>query len=346
MKHFYFIAVMLVSSVFISCGDTDIIIPQKDVYSNDTIPSFIVDAVNNAKLICDSIGEIKEVNIGKDSFLFKDEKGNTINVDVFGNTEVCSYNNDTIRIDFTVKESTSVSRDTIGSTIWKCCDIYSKYQKNNCVSTSYNDKIALYKLLIDQGIKYEETTYNKERYDTIYERLGSYCFNFGNTMCILNSCDTTKVIEKVFCDNCKKIKVPSQMIETKKYKMFIIDNHDGVLTVSDITPEVELYNDGYGGTKTYYREAIYTIPLDSDGTFSIVEEAGKETIKEKVISTDVHKKHEAYNYRRLQDGRICIYNHDKKYYDDGHLGFKFPYVLNDTTKWLDVKFTKEEDMKH
>ena len=334
---------MLVSSVFISCGDTEIIIPQKDGYTNDTIPSFVVDAVNNAKLICDSIGEIKEVNKGKDSFLFKDEKGNIIKVDVFGNTEVYSYNNDTIRIDFTVKESTSVSRDTIGSTIWKCCDIYSKYQKNNGVSTLYNDKIALYKFLIDQGVKYEETTYNKERYDTIYERFSSCCLNFGNTTCILNSCDTTKVIEKVFCDNCKKIKVPSQMIETKKFRTFFIINHDGVLTVSDITSEAQPYNDGYGGTKTYYREAIYTIPLDSDGTFSITEEAGKEVVREEVISTEVRKKHEAYNYRRLQDGRICIYNHDKKYYDDGHLGFKFPYVLNDTTKWLNVKFTKEEE---
>ena len=341
MKHFYFIAVMLVSSVFMSCGDTEIIIPQKDVYSNDTIPSFIVDAVNNAKLICDSIGEIKEVNIGKDSFLFKDEKGNTINVDVFGNTEVYSYNNDTIRIDFTVKESTSVSRDTICNTIWECCDIYSKYQKNNDVSTSYDDKIALYKLLIDQGIKYEETIYIKERHDTIYERFSSYCFNFGNTTCILSSCDTTKVIEKVFCDNCKKIKVQSQMIDTKKYKRFIIDNDEGVLKIKDITPEVQPYNDGYGGTNTHYREAIYTIPLDSDGTFSITEEPGKEVVREEVISTEVRKKHEAYNYRCLQDGRICIYNHDKKYYDDGHLGFKFPYVLNDTTKWLDVKFTKE-----
>ena len=346
MKQISLIATMLISSMFASCGDTEIITPQKVEYSNDTIPSFIVDAVSNAKLICDSIGEIKEVHKGTDSFSFKDEHGNIINVDVFGNAEVCSYNNDTIRIDFTVKESTSVSRDTIGSTIWKCCDIYSKYQKNNGVSTSYYDKIALYKLLIDQGIKYEETKYFKERYDTIYERLGSYCFNFGNTMCILNSCDTTKVIEKVFCDNCKKIKVPDQMIETKKYKKFLITNHNGVLKVNDITSEAELYNDGYGGTNTHYTKVKYTIPLDSDGTFSITEEAGMEAVREEVISTDVRKKHEAYNYRRLQDGRICIYNHDKKYYDDGQLGFKFPYILNDTTEWMDVKFTKDEDIKY
>ena len=108
MKHFYFIVVMLVSSVFMSCGDTDIIIPQKDVYSNDTIPSFVVDAVNNAKLICDSIGEIKEVNKGKDSFLFKDEKGNTIKVDVFGNAEVCT-NQSTPSLIFCFRNSPSCS---------------------------------------------------------------------------------------------------------------------------------------------------------------------------------------------------------------------------------------------
>ena len=343
MKHFYFIVVMLVSSVFMSCGDTDIIIPQKDVYSNDTIPSFVVDAVNNAKLICDSIGEIKEVNKGKDSFLFKDEKGNTIKVDVFGNAEVCTYSKDTINIDYTVKESMDTS-NSVCNTIWTGEDIYHITREKN--TTLQPDKWALSFLNLIKSIdadvkygtnvKYEETIYEKERNDTIYDTSVYYELNLKNTACVLYECDMIKAKKRVYADKYRKIKVDQQGI---LYGGTVI-----VITIEDNTLNVEIQNtiELYGNHNSKkISTTTRSYPLDSDSTFSILEEAGKEVAREEAICTEVRKKHEAYNYRRLQDGRICIYNHDKKYYDDGHLGFKFPYVLNDTTKWLDVKFTKE-----
>ena len=331
MKHFYFITVMLVSFVFISCGDTEIIIPQKDVYTNDTIPSFVVDAVNNAKLICDSIGEIKEVNIGKDSFLFKDEKGNTINVDVFGNTQVRTNSNDTILIDFTVKENLNTSNDSVCHSIWTGIDSCSMVLDGESIYKPNSDESAL--------SFYE---YIKERYDTICEAKCQFELKFRNNTCILNNNDIITENKKVYADRYKKIKIDNQVLFPKNSSGSIRD--DGKLFFLIINKDIAYLICHYYSVfedEEDKEEIIMKQQLDSDSTFSILEEAGKEVAREEVISTEVRKKHEAYNYRCLQDGRICIYNHDKKYYDDGHLGFKFPYVLNDTTKWLDVKFTKE-----
>ena len=342
MKHFYFIVVMLVSSVFISCGDTEIIIPQKDVYTNDTIPSFVVDAVNNAKLICDSIGEIKEVNKGKDSFLFKDEKGNTIKVDVFGNTQVRTYSNDTIFIDFTVKENLNTSNDSVCHSIWTGIDSCSMVLDGDSIYKPNSDDSALsfYEYIKENNVEFEETDCIKERYDTICKTICQFELKFRNNTCVLNNSDTITTNKRVYADRYKKIKIDNQF--------FLPQNCDGsgslfFINIENDTAYVSYYRLAVEAIEEYVDVEIIIMKqqLDSDSTFSILEEAGKEVVREEVISTDIRKKHEAYNYRRLQDGRICIYNHDKKYYDDGHLGFKFTYVLNDTTKWLDVKFTKE-----
>jgi hypothetical protein len=333
--------------MFASCGDTEIIIPQKDVYSNDTIPSFIVDAVNNAKLICDSIGEIKEVHRGTDSFSFKDEHGNIINVDVFGNAEVCTCSNDTINIDYTVKESMATPNDSLYNTIWigaNSCSMSSDYDE---IHTHQLDESAFsfYKYIKENNVEFEETECIKERYDTICKTICQFELKFRNNTCVLNNSDTITTNKRVYADRYKKIKIDNQF--------FLPQNCDGsgslfFINIENDTAYVSYYRLAVEAIEEYDDVEIIIMKqqLDSDSTFSILEEAGKEVVREEVISTEVRKKHEAYNYRCLQDGRICIYNHDKKYYDDGHLGFKFPYVLNDTTKWLDVKFTKEEDMKH
>ena len=170
---------------------------------------------------------------------------------------------------------------------------------------------------------------------------------FTNNTCILNNNDIITENKRVYADRYKKIKIDNQVFFPKNSSGSIRD--DGKLFFLIINKDIAYvmcYHISVFEDEDDEEELIMKQQLDSDSTFSILEEPGKEVVREEVISTEVRKKHEAYNYRRLQDGRICIYNHDKKYYDDGHLGFKFPYVLNDTTKWLDVKFTKEEDMKH
>ena len=349
MKHFYFIAVMLVSSVFMSCGDTEIIIPQKDVYSNDTIPSFIVDAVNNAKLICDSIGEIKEVNKGKDIFIFKDDNGNTINVDVFGNAEVCTYSNDTILIDFTVKENLNTSNDSVCHSIWTGIDSCSMVLDGESIYKPNSDDSALsfYEYIKENNVEFEETDCIKERYDTICEAKCQFELKFRNNTCVLNNSDTVMTNKRAYADRYKKIKVEIQGFWPKNSSGSIMEESKVFfIQIKKDIAYVMCYHFSVFEDEDDEEEIIMKQQLDSDSTFSILEEAGKEVVREEVISKEVRKKHEAYNYRCLQDGRICIYNHDKKYYDDGHLSFKFPYILNDTTEWLDVKFTKEEDINH
>ena len=335
--------------MFASCGDTDIIIPQKDGYTNDTIPSFVVDAVNNAKLICDSIGEIKEVNIGKDSFLFKDEKGNTINVDVFGNTQVRTNSNDTILIDFTVKENLNTSNDSVCHSIWTGIDSCSMVLDGESIYKPNSDDSALsfYEYIKENNVEFGETDCIKERYDTICESKCQFELKFRNNTCILNNNDIITENKRVYAYRYKKIKIDNQVFFPKNSSGSIRD--DGKLFFLIINKDIAYvmcYHISVFEDEDDEEELIMKQQLDSDSTFSILEEAGKEVVREEAICTEVHKKHEAYNYRRLQDGRICIYNHDKKYYDDGHLGFKFPYALNDTTEWMDVKFTKEEDINH
>lgn len=310
MRNLFLWAIILIATLFSSCSEDDIMPTPNGEYTNDTIPSFVVDAINNAKLICDGIGEIKDIiDIKKYFSCFHaiDDKGNSIDIYFDGDVIVHTPTDD-IHIDFTVKEDKKALRDTINNTNWEGKSFLAKHFK-----IYSSDKYHLYAernefyLGIKEYATYKETNFDIEKTDTISEPVCYRKLSFKNSTCIVNSWDTIYTHERQLSEKYIKIKVEEQEYEIYNYKFQIeIKNDTAFLQVSYNDEYAEIYGD---------EKYLYSYqPLEKDGTFSLYVQT--DVINRKVLSYKAYHNCGVYNYKHIYNGMTCLYKYKDETFSD------------------------------
>ena len=316
MKRLFTWAVALFSLILSSCGDDEIVPAISNEYRNDSLPSFVVEALNNARLICgDSIGVINDAfTKNYNTWQFKDDHENNINVDEVGNVVIKSPNNSPKQyINWDVRESKVVPDDTIHNTVW----IGKTIMVHQIPTTpSFIYKELFYNMLKQTGAEYEDSTYeNIETYR--YEDITGYNeLRFNNSTCLLTSLDTLWNYDYTYNRKYRKVKV-------NKKQTLTIDDQIYMVTFSSQDNTVYLceleFKNGKNAKDGYRIVNVYSTELDSDNTFTIVEES--DLIKKELINIDTQESSTAYNYR-LTDSNLFIYKGDDKHridYEDGSL---------------------------
>ena len=308
MRNLFLWTIILIATLLSSCSEDDIIPTPNGEYTNDTIPSFVVDAINNAKQICDGIGEIKDIiDIKKYISCFHaiDDKGNSIDV-YFNGDAVVHTPTDDIHIDFTIKEEKKALRDTINNTNWEGKSILKKsymYFDEHPLNVENNDFI----MIIKDYATYKITNFDMEKTDTISEPVCYRKLLFKNSTCIVNSWDTIYTHVRLLSEKYIKIKVEEQEYEINGYKIQIeIKNDTAFLQIPLDDENAKIY----GRDKYLYSYQ----PLEKDGTFNLYVQT--DVIDRKVLSYKAYHNCGVYNYKQIYNGMTCLYKYEDKTFSD------------------------------
>lgn len=307
MRNLFLWTIILIATLLSSCSEDDIIPTPNGEYTNDTIPSFVIDAISNAKQICDSIGEIKDIKKDTSCFHAIDDKGNSVDVYLDGDAVVHTPTDD-IHIDSTVKESKNDLRDTINNTIWEGKSLLAKHFK-----IYSSDKYHLYAernefyLGIKEYATYKETNFDIEKTDTISEP-ASFCkLSFKNSTCIVNSWDTIYTHERQLLEKYIKIKVEEQEFE--------IDGDIIQIEIKNDTAFLQMPLDDESAKMFGRDKYIFSYqPLEKDGTFSLYVQT--DVINRNILSRKIYHNCNAYNYEIRNNGQICIFKRNNRIISD------------------------------
>ena len=292
MRDLFLWAIILIATLLSSCSEDDIIPTPNGEYTNDTIPSFVIDAINNAKQICDGIGEIKDIiDIKKYFSCFHaiDDKGNSIDIYFDGDVIVHTPTED-IHIDSTVKEDKKAHFKIYSS------DKYHLYAERN-----------EFYLGIKEYATYKETNFDIEKTDTISEP-ASFCkLSFKNSTCIVNSWDTIYTHERQLLEKYIKIKVEEQE--------FKIDGDIIQIEIKNDTAFLQMPLDDESAKMFGRDKYIFSYqPLEKDGTFSLYVQT--DVINRNILSRKIYHNCNAYNYEIRNKGQICIFKRNNRIISD------------------------------
>jgi len=311
-----------------SCGDDELaptpnednptkesVTPEPDIFiipdsaiTVSSVPSYVTEALNNAKLLFDNLGETNEIKSDNIHYYVTDDKGNIFVVDTLGNLDIRTFTKD-IHIDSSVRENTIAKNDTICNTTWKGWG-------NDYVGTPrvvdiiWPERDSTYCFF---DAEFEETIYLGE--ESSYTKTEPICnreLKFYNSTCILTTWDTVRECRITHAPKFRKIKVKEQEYTTKSGISYKIEIKNDTLYVYD------------SFTKDPPTNLISKQALDSDSTFSVWDETF-ETISKEVIETRTHHKSVVYNYKTNDKGEIYLYDnkfrYEPYYFKNGEMGF-------------------------
>jgi len=321
MKAKQLLEFILASLILCSCGDNELEPARDNEYQNDTLPSFVIEALNNAKRLYDNIGELRQITLTYSTFSAQDEYGNTINIDLYGNVDITPNAGNGISIDWSIKESKGAQNDTICNTVWRGTNNYS--YRHETMNLPGNYGYDFYNLIVDANAKIDVVS----SYDTKQERYREYPtgyreLKFKNTACILTCMDTINYCKDHIKTLHEKIKIEEQSW-TYNGEHFRIEIMNDTIFFHHLTPKEE------GNESAGYWDAIIDIKaLDSDGTFDNV--VSSEIESTEFIRNEAHYNCVAFNYRRLPNGDIELYNSSEDYQSyvwlNGKLCFTLPII--------------------
>ena len=291
MRKVIFIFITISTLILSSCKED-----KDSVY--DSLPSNVVEALNNARLICDSIGYLTETLNNSNYFTVKDNYGNIINIELLGNVDICTYNNVNIHIDNTIKESNITPNDTICHTLWKGFGNPSglSLHTNKCEDPFLSNN--------SYGAEFEKTTYTVEHKDTTENLANYYELKFKNTTCILSSWDTLYVQERIVKEKYARIKVKEQEYMVKSTNDI---RHYSIEIKNDTAYLYEYeYHNSIDTSNSYYKKLRRSQALDCDGTYNYLEDFEVESSNE--LTSIANHNCKVFNFKRIENGKICIYN--------------------------------------
>ncbi len=309
MKKLILWAFPLTLLMLYSCGDDELasvpkiedkqdsisesIIPDSAIVLN-TIPSYVEEALSNAKLLFDNLGETNEIKSDKIFFYTTDNNGNTLIIDTLGNADLHLNSNETIHIDSSVREKNSTTDSIYSNTVWKGwgnCYMSQYVPFSKTVPYTYYD---FYDAEFEDSVYYDKTdtyTYTSKEPECTRE------IRFKNTTCILALYDTTKIYKNTVYKKYRKVKVKDQEYTTALKQKYKIERIDSVLYVYRLYPKDEQYT------------LIYTKKVDTDGSFT--EDEGYETVNKEQTGFKAYRRYETYNFKILNThGQVRLYDNN------------------------------------
>lgn len=344
MKKLILWALTLTLLMFSSCGDDELAtipnikdnpvsesveseqdifaIPESAIVVN-YVPSYVTEALNNAKVLFDDLGEINETKTDNIHYYVKDDKSNIFVIDTLGNIDIRTSAKG-IHIDSSVRENSNISDNTICNTIWKGWgNNYIRYKDVELPTLVSDTTFSFY------GAEYEDSVFYRDiSHDITYEPTSGREIKFKNTTCILTAWDTVRVYNKETAIKCRRVKVKEQECSDHFFSYKI--------EIKEDTLYVYLLSDNGNAS------LVDTEELDSEGYFTRGE--AFQVIRKDLIETKTYNKCVAYNYKRNNDGKILLYDNNYKYepyyWVKGKFGFSYWIGEKGKDQCIDVHFTK------
>lgn len=275
MKINYFIGLALCCVLLIACQNNE---PNKadESKTNNEITEQLSDLVHG-------IGEIVSTkNLNDGSIVMTDDKGNIITKDKDGNITIVIKTGETITIDNSIYEDTSISKDKWYHSTWK-----GRIESYGNSHTDYTYSFIFY--LKDCGFDYQ-TSHDIEIDSTkIYLDSVKYInLHFNNSTCFWQYLDTLKEITQTGKYTFKKYHISEQQVNN--YTLKIQGDYAFIFR---------------------YNSMIAHCPIDKDSTISIVDKYEMNDKTENLIKTSVNTTF--FNYRRVNDTQIAIINNSSSY---------------------------------
>lgn len=284
MKAKYLILTALSCIVLVACQGND---PVK----GDKQSSEIVDRLDG---LVDSIGSIVDSKTLKDStIVLTDDLGNTISKDKDGNITIVTKDGGIIIIDNSINEETTATKDKWYGTKWKYTKSSSSRRPNN-MFYEFLGRLSTY------GFQVEERDYMSK--DTVVTDIVD--------------CDTRNVFLRTTACSIQKYETQTEYTyhRTYNYVQYIVPQED---LSGRYRYSVEVSNND----PTYYYHTIYR--ADSGNSSLVAVYVSKDSVlirpkdyinidtQEKLLSrndTTVY-----YNYRRLDDTQLAVFNNSESY---------------------------------
>ncbi len=289
-------------------------IPESAIVVN-YVPSYVTEALNNAKILFEELGDINETKTDNIHYYVTDNKGNIYVIDTNGNLDIQTHTKD-IHIDSSVRESTTTPIDAIHNTIWKglgkeSVNFFNPTGGGEPIDKSfYTEHDSTYWFYY---AKFEETSFYGNISSNDFPDIASKReLKFNNSTCILTTWDTIKIYRKTVAPKYRKIKVKEQKY-TRNGDSYKIEIKDNTLYVY-CTYSNELQT-----------KLIDTEQLDSDSTFIPHWDLTFETINIDVVKTITYHKCIVYNYKTNEKGEIRLYDnktiHEPYHFKNGEMFF-------------------------
>lgn len=288
MKAKYLILTALSCIVLVACQSND---PDNKNGKGDKQSSEIVDRLDG---LVDSIGSIVDSKTLKDStIVLTDDLGNTISKDKDGNITIVTKDGGIIIIDNSINEETTATKDKWYGTKWKYTKSSSSRRPNN-MFYEFLGRLSTY------GFQVEERDYMSK--DTVVTDIVD--------------CDTRNVFLRTTACSIHKNETQTEYTyhRTYNYVQYIVPQED---LSGRYRYSVEVSNND----PTYYYHTIYR--ADSGNSSIVAFYVSKDSVligpkdyinidtQEKLLSrndTTVY-----YNYRRLDDTQLAVFNNSESY---------------------------------
>ena len=284
-------AIALLSVFITSCGDDENIVPEvegKEFKSLEHMPSYVVDAYNNAKLfynVSDTIPSWSIVN--SCDYSIPDKNRNITEVDRYGNVLITTSSKDSIYIDWTVREGMVANKDNVNNTVW-----VGRSEASVNENTENAEAQEFYKIL-SHGAQYESSTTENEETINTHELSGFNKLYFKNITCLLTRWDTVKTYECKYLKTYRNVNVKEQTFtaDNKTYKV-TLDEPKNTVTLSEVK-----YINRNDATQGYYTNVLYNVVTNADGSFTFTEDSVLQN--KKYVSKKTWHYSYAYNYRQV-----------------------------------------------
>lgn len=284
MKINYLIRVALCCFLMVACQNND---PNKaDGKANTEITNQLSD-------IMDSIGKIISTkNFDDGSIVMTDDKGNTITKDKDGNIIIVMATGETITIDNSVYEDTTIAKDKWYHSTWKG-RVYHELiiVPNNEDPQKYKRTFIDY--LKNYGFNIQNLpSYTVDSTKTHQNSVDYINLHFNYTTCSWQHTDSVTETTETGTYTYTKYRMTEQQVGD--YKL-VIKNYGGYENHAYI-----IHNDS----------ALYHCPIDADSTLTIESEFSISNRTEK-LTTSVNTTF--FNYRRVNDTQIALINNSTSY---------------------------------
>ena len=316
MKKLFIGAFALLSVFVTSCGDDDEtpVNNENEIYS--TLPQYVVEAIENAKLICPEIGTIvRTPEPYNGEYYVYDENNRRLVIDEYGNVELSHAGVSLPFIHWTVREGKIANNDDVNNTIW-----HGRSEAVENIDENNEEAKGLY-AFISKYAQYETSTTEKEETIITDELSGTDEIRFLNTTCVLSLLDTATTYECKYLKKYRRVNVKSQIITA--------DNNMYKLTVDNVdrTVELNLYHfaNDKDTTAGYYMSREYIADSDTDNSFCFVEDSV--LLSKKFVSSKKRVNNMAYCYRQL-DNKLYLYLSDGRLEDNKYIKESNTITLN------------------
>ncbi len=300
MKAKYLFLTALSCMVMMACQGND---PDKNNGNGDKQSSDVIERLNG---LVDNIGSIVSSVTQEDgTIVMTDDCGNTIKKDKEGNIIVLTKDGAVILVDYSINEDPSAAKDKWYNTKWTGFK-YSVFYPEYDPLQEFLNKLNSY------GFQIEERPYMSK--DTIVIRIVdefSYNMSMKTTTCAIQNIETqTEYTYQRTCNYVQYVVSPESVEKqgtTYRYEV----------TVSDVNPQYYLHAI-YAGQNLCY-PFVY-----QDSILVRIKDYQNLDTQEKILSrsdTTIF-----YNYRRLDDTQLAVYNNSESYIFEEITSRKKPYM--------------------